>query len=457
MKKACAYIRVSTDEQTEYSLDAQLRAIKIYAEKNGYYIPDEYVFSDRGISGRKAKNRGEFLKMIKVAKQKPTPFEVIFVHKFDRFARNREDSILYKSLLKRECGVKVISINEPLEDDKISVLMEAIIEAMGEYYSLNLSEEVMKGLTEKARRGEYCGLAPIGYINRGGKLLIDDETVDIVREIFCLHKKMTATGIAKHLNETGRYTKNNKNWTYDSIKRILTNKAYIGTVVYNKHNDKIEVENAHNKIITVEKFNATQVKLEKEMNRIKKGVKQHKCKSFLHSIAVCSECGKKLTISKSKNSYQFRCSQKRHQKCSVGNSISAKKLENLVIDELEKVLDFEIEITYSENKESNIESLILQKNKTENKLIRIKEAYINEIDTIDEYKQNKYKVSEELKNIEQKIKELGKTKTYDFIYLSDILKSEYIDNENKRLICNILIFKLVVNLKNKCIEIIYNK
>lgn len=148
MKNAAVYIRVSTDEQARegYSLDAQLKAIKKYAQNNNILIDSKYIFSDEGISGRKAEKRPAFMEMIKQAKSKPRNFDVILVHKFDRFSRNREDSVVYKSLLKKEYGIPVISISEPLDpDDKMSVIMEAFLEAMAEYYSLNLSGEVKKG------------------------------------------------------------------------------------------------------------------------------------------------------------------------------------------------------------------------------------------------------------------------------------------------------------------------
>ena len=94
MKKiAAAYIRVSTHMQEELSPDAQLRFIRTWADAQGYYVPDEFVFIDSGISGRKAKKRHDFLRMIGLAKMKPSPFEAILLWKFNRFARNQEESI----------------------------------------------------------------------------------------------------------------------------------------------------------------------------------------------------------------------------------------------------------------------------------------------------------------------------------------------------------------------------
>ena len=158
MKIAAAYIRVSTDDQIEYSPDSQRKAILDYAKRNDYIVPQEYIFVDEGISGRSTK-RPAFQQMIGTAKQKSHPFDAILVWKFSRFARNREDSVVYKSMLRKQCGVEVVSISEQIGEDKTSILIEALLEAMDEYYSINLSEEVVRGMSEKARRGGTLGRA----------------------------------------------------------------------------------------------------------------------------------------------------------------------------------------------------------------------------------------------------------------------------------------------------------
>ena len=109
MKYAAAYIRVSDDRQDEYSPYSQLKLIRQYAKNNDYIVPDEYVFYDDGISGRSVKKRKAFNSMIGYAKSKEHPFDAILVWKFSRFARNQEESIVYKSML-RKINVAVISV-----------------------------------------------------------------------------------------------------------------------------------------------------------------------------------------------------------------------------------------------------------------------------------------------------------------------------------------------------------
>ena len=129
MKTGALYIRVSTDDQTEYSPDAQIRLGLDYAKKNGIVIPKKFIYQDDGISGRKAKNRPAFQELIATAKSEEHPFDVILVWKFSRFARNQEEAIVYKNLLKK-AGVDVVSVSEPIPDGFIGELVQRIFEWM---------------------------------------------------------------------------------------------------------------------------------------------------------------------------------------------------------------------------------------------------------------------------------------------------------------------------------------
>ena len=161
------YVRVSTEKQDELSPDSQAKLLKEYAHKNGIIILK--VFYEIGVSGRKAEKRPEFQKMIAQAKSADHPVDAILVWKFSRFARNQEESIVYKSLLKKKHNVDVISVSEPLVDGPFGSLIERIIEWMDEYYSIRLSGEVTRGMMDKARRGGYQARPPLGYriIDRG--------------------------------------------------------------------------------------------------------------------------------------------------------------------------------------------------------------------------------------------------------------------------------------------------
>ena len=231
LKRAALYIRVSTDEQTEYSPTAQKRILMKYARDNGYCVSPENIYVDEGFSGRKAEKRPAFMQMIAEAKRRAKPFDVILVHKFDRFARNREDSVVYKSLLKKECGVKVISVTETIEDDKFSVILEAILEAMAEYYSINLSDEVKKGMTEKALRGGLQTIAPLGYSVCGNKLIVVPHEAKIIRLIYeSFINGDNYSKIANNLNDIGYKTKKGNGFDGRAVSYILQNPVYKGDI-----------------------------------------------------------------------------------------------------------------------------------------------------------------------------------------------------------------------------------
>ena len=150
--KAAIYARVSSERQdVDLSISAQLKALREYAERNGHYVVTEFV--DEAESG-KTTDRPAFRDMISQARRATKPFELILVWKYSRFARNREDSIVFKTML-RKAGVQVISITEPFEDTPTGRLLEAMIESLDEFYSANLGEEVTRGMRESASRGFY--------------------------------------------------------------------------------------------------------------------------------------------------------------------------------------------------------------------------------------------------------------------------------------------------------------
>lgn len=176
-----AYCRYSSEAQRDgYSIEAQVRAIKEWASREGHTIRHFYI--DEAKSGT-SDNREEFQKMI--ADAATCTFQAVVVHKLDRFARDRYDSAIYRHKLK-EHGVRVVSVLEPLDDSPESVMMEAVLEGMAEYYSRNLSREVRKGQKEAALKGQHVsGPVPYGYkVDENHHYQIVPEEAAIIREIF---------------------------------------------------------------------------------------------------------------------------------------------------------------------------------------------------------------------------------------------------------------------------------
>ncbi len=158
---AALYARVSSDRQdVDLSVAAQLRALRDYAEKNGYHVAREYV--DEAASGLIA-DRPQFRKMLDEAAKPEAPFKEILVWKFSRFTRKREHAVAFKSMLRRR-GIRVVSITEHADDSPTGKLMEAIIESVDEFYSENLAQEVVRGMREAASRGFWvASRVPYGY------------------------------------------------------------------------------------------------------------------------------------------------------------------------------------------------------------------------------------------------------------------------------------------------------
>lgn len=150
---AALYIRVSTEKQEELSPDSQKRLLLDYAKSHDMIVSEKHIYIENGISGRKADKRPKFQQMIATAKSSDHPFDVILLWKFSRFARNQEESIVYKSMLRNKYSVDVVSISEPLVDGPFGSLIERIIEWMDEFYSIRLSGDVTRGMTQKALNG----------------------------------------------------------------------------------------------------------------------------------------------------------------------------------------------------------------------------------------------------------------------------------------------------------------
>lgn len=187
MRTGALYIRVSTGKQEELSPDAQRRLLLDYASKNNIIISNQYIYEEDGLSGRKADKRPQFQDMIAHAKSKEHPFDVILVWKYSRFARNQEESIVYKSMLRKD-HVEVISVSEPLVDGPFGSLIERIIEWMDEYYSIRLSGEVVRGMTENALRGRNQARPPLGYKGMPKKLplLCQKKLLSYIRYSTCI-------------------------------------------------------------------------------------------------------------------------------------------------------------------------------------------------------------------------------------------------------------------------------
>lgn len=434
-KTAAAYIRVSTEEQAEYSPLSQLKRIREYAEKNGYLVPDNLVFADEGISGKTTKNRNEFNRMIKLAKTKPTPFDTIFVWKFSRFARNREDSVVYKSMLRKELGIRVVSISEDIGDDKMSVLFESIIEAMDEYYSINLAEEVKRGMTERVKRGGACSVAPFGYKMEEKSLVVCVEEAKIIRQVF----EMFADGesmvkIARKLNQMGICSHRGNKIENRTVEYWLNNPVYIGKVRWNPNgktqryhwNDSeiIVADGFHQSIVSEELWNRVRKRLSLKEHKLRKTYECSKLSSWLVGIFKCGICGGTMVNC---GGY-FYCGNKIKGTCAGNGGVKAERLEREVLELIKNFKCVPDVCFVPVNPQNTFDYRI---NEERERLRRVKLAYENGADSLEEYKENKKRIQT---NINQLVKERDECKILEKPSercIADILESENISAAEK--------------------------
>lgn len=478
MQIGACYLRVSTEEQVEYSLDGQLKAIKSYCRKHDIILSKEYIFVDDGFSGKRAEKRPAFMEMIALAKLKPKKFDVILVHKFDRFARSREDSVVYKSLLKKQCDIQVVSITETFEDNKFNIILEAMLEAMAEYYSINLADEVLKGMTEKATRGEYQTTAPFGYKMKDGKLEIVEDEAKIIRFIFekFASQEMKMQPIARYINSLGVRTHRGNPFENRTIDYILNNPVYVGDVRWcptgrirrNYNNpDAIIAKGKHTPIVSQSLWDTVQERLKKnkEVYRYKEKTTAQ-IYTWLKGLVRCPNCGNTLVVQGKK---YLQCNGFLKGACHVSCHITIEKLEECILEKLKETYDekLNIEIVPKQIVRDDITYELLSKSleKIPGKEERIKIAYRDGIDTLEEYKENKQKLVEERQELLLKLKELKESiqgpseeeqNTYKKIYdVYELLNDPNIDIDTKYQTAHFLIEKIIYNRQEKTLKLTY--
>jgi len=334
--KAVIYARYSDDSQREESIEGQLRECKEFADKEGITVINTYI--DRAISG-KTDNRPQFQIMIEDSKKKL--FDAVIVWKLDRFARNRTDSAVYRSILRKN-NVKVVSAKENISEGPEGIILEAIIEGMSEYYSADLAVKVTRGMTENALKARFNGgNYTFGYtIDENKHFAPDPLTAPVVVEVFQKYADgATMKGIVDYLKTKNIRTTKGNEVNFNRVRHILTNRKYLGEYRFKD----IIIPDAFEPIVPQDLFDEVQSRIIKN----KTGAAKHKAKQLylLTDKLFCGKCSSKMIGEcgrgkKGATYYYYKCADAKRLKCDK-RSIRKQYIEDIVIHQTMQMLQNE--------------------------------------------------------------------------------------------------------------------
>lgn len=323
MKTAAVYARYSSDNQTEQSIEGQLRVCEEYAQRNGIVIVDTYI--DRAMTGTND-NRPDFRRMIKDSAKKSWDF--ILVYKLDRFSRNKYETAIHKKTLK-DNGVKVLSAMENIPETPEGIILESLLEGMNQYFSAELSQKIRRGMRETRLKGNYQG-GPLlyGYKIDGRKIVINETEAETVRYIFSEYSKgVHVSSIVKSLTDRGIFYKG-KPFELYIIYTMLKNEKYTGRYRYG--NDVFE--NMFPRIVSDELFERVRAIVEKN----KRGKRSVKTVYLLRDKMICGYCG--MPVVADSNTRQCRGSEYYYKCKGRKNKLNDCKKKTVWKEELERLV-----------------------------------------------------------------------------------------------------------------------
>ena len=374
MKTAVIYARYSSENQTEQSIEGQLRVCEQYAKNNDILILNTYI--DRAMTGRND-NRPDFQRMIKDSYKKE--WQYILVYKIDRFSRNKYETAKYKKILK-DNGIKLLSAMENIPDTPEGIILESLLEGMAEYYSAELAQKVKRGMHETRLKGNFQGgTLTYGYKLNGRKIIIDEEKSEIVKYIFKQYAHgICVNNIVKDLTSQGIYHKG-KPFPLNMIYHMLNNEKYTG--IY-KREDGV-YENMFPRIIEQELFE--KVRSKRQENHY--GKNSIKTIYLLKNKLICGYCGKPISAESGisehgKKINYYKCKGiKQYRNGCIKETIRQEILEEFILDTIiselskpkivETIVKNLMQIQNAPDNNSIIKILIKNKKQAENTLNNI--------------------------------------------------------------------------------------
>ena len=335
------YARYSSDNQREESIEGQIRECKVFAKRNGIDIIGSYI--DRAFSA-KTDNRPDFQRMIKESSSKA--FDVVLVWKLDRFARDRYDSAYYKRVLRKN-GVKVVSATEAISEGAEGILLESLLEGVAEYYSVELAEKTLRGMTENALACKINGSVPLGYMpTEDGHYQIDPIYAPIVVEIYEMYwQGMTMQEIVTELKIRGVHNRKGGEISLNVISKMLKNRRYLGEYIFRD----IVIPGGIPQIVPQELFDRVQERM--ETNR--KAPARHKAEEeyLLSTKLFCGKCQRMMAgesgTSRENIVYRYyKCSGVKRKLGCDKKTVKKAWIEDLVVEEIKKIVHDDKTVVY---------------------------------------------------------------------------------------------------------------
>ncbi len=405
-RRAVSYLRVSTARQARrgggdvegFSIPAQREANRNKAASMGAIVVKE--FKDGGESGTSTVKRNDLNAMLEYLDEHEIDF--VIVHKLDRLARNRgDDADITRALQGRK--VRLVSTTEPIDETPAGMLLHGILASMNEFYSRNLSIEVLKGMTMKARSGGTTSRAPLGYKNvqtvdeEGRELrtvILDPDRAEHITWAFREYAlgKFSLANIAAQLTARGVRTLAtpkipSKPLKEATLHKILTNPYYKGVITF----QGVQYPGRHEPLIDAETFDMVQAVM--ASRRFGERTKRHE--HFLKSTLYCGSCDSRMFVQKTRSAsgtiYPYFVCGGRHNKttdCEM-KAVPISKVEDQVEEIYERLLttltprfraeledtirsEFEIERRYSERSRQELD---VERRKLEREQERLLQAH----------------------------------------------------------------------------------
>lgn len=389
--RVALYVRVSTDEQARegYSIEAQKDALIKYAKEHEYKIVDIYV--DDGFTARKSMmKRKEFVRMLNDVKA--GEIDLILFIKLDRWFRSVRDYYKVDEILEKY-GVSWKATQENYDTSTANGRLHVNIRlAIAQDEADRTGERIKFVFQKKVSDGEYTtGKVPLGYKLKNKKLVIDKEKADLARDIFEKYLELGSKhAVVVYFNEI-----RDERICYTSLTSMLKNRIYVGE--YKDNKDFCEA------LIERKTFDKVQDMLSKTFIR-----QTNKRRTYLFSgLVYCPHCNNRMTGARNADKKDGTCKQyyrcakytmSRH--CDYNRSITEADIENYLINHIfDEIENYKAEYEIQKKKSADENILKNRKSNLEKRIAKLKDLYLNDLITIQEYKNDAAKYQQQINDI----------------------------------------------------------